>query len=207
MDSFFLSCYIQIMENTQNFLENYKCEGEKLKIYQYPAPVLSKVAAPVETFDDELRLLCKDMLYTMYNAPGIGLAAPQIGKSIRLFVMDVDFTPEQVANSDGSESTILTNFNPRIFINPIIKNSQGEIIYEEGCLSLPGLYEKIKRFETITIEYQNMYGEKCSLDADDILAICIQHENDHLDGKVFIDRLSLIKKNLLKKKFLKTKKK
>ena len=194
------------MENS-NFLENYEHVGENLQIFTYPAPVLKKVAEPVTEFNDELKKLCKDMLFTMYNAPGIGLAAPQVGKSIRLFVMDIDFDREEVTKADGSSEFKLSNFNPRIFINPVIKNKNGEILYEEGCLSVPGIYEEVKRAETITVDYQDMDGNNHSIDADELLSICIQHENDHLDGIVFLERLSMLKQNLLKKKFLKQKKK
>ncbi len=194
------------MENS-NFLEDYRLEGELLQIFTYPAPVLKKVAEPVVEFNDELRALCKDMLFTMYHAPGIGLAAPQIGKSIRLFVMDIDFDREEVTRADGSTDYTLSNFNPLVFINPVISNKHGEVLYEEGCLSVPGIYEEVKRAETITVEYQDMWGEKHSIDADELLSICIQHENDHLEGIVFLERLSMLKQNFLKKKFLKQKKK
>ena len=99
------------MENS-NILENYKHEGELLPILTYPAPVLKKVAEPVTEFDDELKKLAKDMLYTMYKAPGIGLAAPQVGKSIRMFVMDIDFDREEVTKADGTSEYNLSNFNP-----------------------------------------------------------------------------------------------
>lgn len=194
------------MENS-NFLDNYKLEGELLQIFTYPAPVLKKVAEPVTEFNDELRTLCKDMLFTMYHAPGIGLAAPQVGKSIRLFVMDIDYDREEVTRADGTVDHVLSNFNPLIFINPVISNTHGEVLYEEGCLSVPGIYEEVKRFESITVDYQDMYGEKQSINAEELLSICIQHENDHLEGIVFLERLSMLKQNLLKKKFLKKKKK
>ena len=194
------------MENS-NFLEDYKLEGELLQIFTYPAPVLKKVAEPITEFNDELRALCKDMLFTMYHAPGIGLAAPQVGKSISLFVMDIDFDREEVTRADGSTDHTLSNFNPLIFINPVISNKHGEVLYEEGCLSVPGIYEEVKRFETITVDYQDMWGKKQSIDADELLSICIQHENDHLEGIVFLERLSMLKQNFLKKKFLKKKKK
>jgi peptide deformylase len=194
------------MENS-NILENYKLEGELLQILTYPAPVLKKVAEPVTEFNEELKKLCKDMLFTMYQAPGIGLAAPQVGKSIRLFVMDIDFDREEVTKADDSVEYKLSNFNPRIFINPEIKNQDGEVLYEEGCLSVPGVYEDVKRAETITVDYQDLDGNKHSIDADELLSICIQHENDHLEGIIFLERLSMLKQNLLKKKFLKQKKK
>lgn len=194
------------MENT-NILENYKHEGELLQILTYPAPILKKVAEPVTEFNDELKTLCKNMLYTMYEAPGIGLAAPQVGKGIRLFVMDIDFDREEITKADDSIEYKLSNFNPMVFINPVIKNEEGEVLYEEGCLSVPGIYEDVKRFETITVEYQDLDGSNRSIEADELLSICIQHENDHLEGIVFLERLSMLKQNILKKKFLKQKKK
>ena len=141
----------EINQDNQNgrdpFLENYQMEGEQLKIYTYPANVLKKVAKPVENFDENLKTLVKNMLYTMYKAPGIGLAAPQVGESLRIFVMDVDFSREEVTRSDGSNEYQYKDMNPRVFINPVIKNKKGEVLYEEGCLSVPGIYEEVKRAE------------------------------------------------------------
>lgn len=188
------------------FLNEYKLEGEFLKIVKYPSPVLKKIAEPVTKFDDELVALCKNMLFTMYKAPGIGLAAPQVGKSIRLFVLDVDFDRSEVTRADGSLDYDYTDFNPLVFINPVFKNQSGELLYEEGCLSVPGIYEKVKRYEKISIEYYDLNGEQQSLDTESTLSVCIQHENDHLDGIVFLERLSMLKKNLLTKKYLKEKK-
>ena len=191
----------------ENFLENYKLEGNILPIFKYPAPVLKQVAKPVTEFNDELRTLIKDMLYTMYNAPGIGLAAPQVGHSIRLFVLDIWFDREEVTRPNGKTDYELSNFDPMVFINPVFKNKEGSIVHEEGCLSVPGVYEDVKRAEKVTVEYQDMYGNHLSLDADELFAICLQHENDHLDGIVFIERLSPLKKQLVEKKFLKSQKK
>lgn len=187
--------------------ENYQPSGEKLKIYTYPAGVLKKVAEPVSEFNEDLKKLCKDMLYTMYMAPGIGLAAPQVGVSKRIFVMDIDFNREEVTNSSGETEYRLSNFNPRILINPIIEKLEGEIIYEEGCLSVPGIYEEVSRTEKILVTYQDWDGKTHKLEAEGLLSVCLQHENDHLDGIVFLERLSFLKKNLLTKKFLKKKKK
>jgi peptide deformylase len=190
-----------------NLDQNYTPNGSELKIFTYPATVLKKVAAPVVNFDGELEQLCKDMLFTMYQAPGIGLAAPQVGKSLRLFVLDIDFDREEITAPDGSTEYRLSNFNPHVFINPVIKEIEGEILYEEGCLSVPGIYEEVKRTEHITVEYQDHTGAHKSLDAHGTLAVCIQHENDHLNGIVFLERLSMIKRNLLTKKYLKRQKK
>lgn len=195
------------MSQKINFLQNYQLEGEKLPIFTIPAPILKQKASIVTQFDDELRTLIKNMFFTMYNAPGIGLAAPQVGASLRLFVMDIDFNREEITKSDGSTLYELSNFNPQVFINPVFKLSEGEQIYEEGCLSVPGVYEDVSRFEHIIVEYFDMYGEPHSLEADGLLSVCIQHENDHLEGLVFLDRLSTLKRNFLKKKFLKTQKK
>lgn len=186
--------------------DSYEPSGEMLPIFTYPDPILSKVARPVTVFDETLKKLCLDMLYTMYKAPGIGLAAPQIGKSIRLFVMDTDYDREKIMLPNGDEEMRLSNFNPIILINPIIKDKQGEILYEEGCLSVPGIFEEVKRANDIIVDYQNTNGEHLTLNATELLAVCVQHENDHLDGVVFIERLSLMKKNLLKKKAIKNKK-
>ena len=120
--------------------------------------------------------------------------------------MDVDYDREKVLRSDGEEDYNLSNFNPFIFINPIIREKVGKISYEEGCLSLPGIYEEVERFEKITVDYQDLNGNKKTMDAKGLLSICIQHENDHLDGIVFIDHLSPLKKNLFKKKLIKEKK-
>jgi len=187
----------------EDILKNYELDGQELPIITYPDPVLTTKAVEVETFDDELRELCKNMIYTMYHAPGIGLAAPQVGISKRLFVIDVEY--KRTETSEDSDEYTLSNFEPMVFINPVIKKTIGETTYQEGCLSLPGIYEDVKRFEEITVEYQDMNGEKQTIDADELLSICIQHENDHLDGVVFIDRLSMLKRKFFKKKLLKAK--
>lgn len=193
------------MNTPVDFLESYKLEGEKLKVITYPAPVLKKKSVLVENFDPALKKLVKDMLFTMYLAPGIGLAAPQVGESLRVFVMDIDYKREKVTAADGKITSNLSKFNPMVFINPIIKKKKGEILYEEGCLSVPGVYEKVKRAEEIIVEYQDLNGESKTLEAHSTLSVCIQHENDHLDGIVFLERLSLMKRKLLTKKYLKHK--
>lgn len=192
---------------SENFLENYKLEGKLLEIFKYPAPVLKKVAKPVTEFNEELRSIVKDMLFTMYHAPGIGLAAPQVGVSLRFFVIDIWYDREKVTLHDGTEEYRLSNFQPKVFINPIFKSKEGEILYEEGCLSVPGIYEDVKRAELVTIEYQDLDGNKHTLEADELLSVCLQHENDHLDGVVFVERLSLLKRQLIIKKIQKKQKK
>lgn len=188
----------------EKILENYTLEGELLNIHTYPDPVLTTVATDVTEFGSDLKTLCKNMLYTMYNAPGIGLAAPQIGLSKRIFVIDTDYNREETSEDSGEYT--LSDFNPRIFINPKIINKEGEITYQEGCLSLPGIFEDVKRFESIEVEFQNTDGETHTITANELLSICIQHENDHLDGIVFIERLSNLKKSFFKKKLIKAKK-
>jgi peptide deformylase len=189
------------------YFENYKLEGKQLQIYTYPAPVLKKIAEPVTEFNEELKTIVKDMLYTMYHAPGIGLAAPQVGISKRFFVMDIGYEREEITKADGTTEWRLSNFEPMVVINPKFVNKTGEFLYEEGCLSVPGIYEEVKRAKLVTLEYQDLNGKTLSLEADELLSVCLQHENDHLDGIVFLERLSLIKKQLLEKKYLKNKKK
>lgn len=188
----------------EKILENYTLNGKLLDIKTYPDPVLTTKATEVTEFNQELENLCLDMLYTMYKSPGIGLAAPQIGLSKRLFVVDVDYNRTEI--EEDSDEYTLSDFNPRIFINPKFISREGEIIYQEGCLSLPGIFEDVKRFEKILIEYQDTKGHSHQLAADELLSICIQHENDHLDGIVFIERLSGLKRSFLRKKLIKAKK-
>ncbi len=187
--------------------KDFSPSGELLKIFTYPSPILKKVAKPVEDFNEDLKSLCLNMLYTMYKAPGIGLAAPQVGISERIFVMDIDYKREAVTRADGTNDYQLSHFNPMIFINPVIENKKGEILYQEGCLSVPGVYEDVKRAEEITVKFQDWDGNHHTIEASELLSVCIQHENDHLEGIVFLERLSMLKKNLLMKKFLKKKKK
>lgn len=195
------------MTTSNIYMENYTLDGENLKIFTYPAAVLKKVAEPVTEFNNELEELVKNMLHTMYQAPGIGLAAPQVGISKRLFVMDIDFDREEINKADGSTEYAYSNFNPLVIINPEFVDPQGEQIYEEGCLSVPGIYEKVTRAEKVKVKFQDIKGEHHEIDAEGLLAVCLQHENDHLDGIVFLERLSQLKQNFLKKKFLKNKKK
>lgn len=176
-----------------------------LTIHTYPDPILKKIAQPVgeNEFDQNLEELCHNMLYTMYQAPGIGLAAPQVGVSKRIFVMDISYEREE---AESGEIQIF-NQRPKIIINPEFISKDGEILYQEGCLSLPGLYEEIKRFEKIKIRYQNLDGSFSEEQVEGLESICMQHENDHLDGIVFIDYLGELKQAMAKKKLLKAKKK
>jgi peptide deformylase len=190
----------------KNFLDNYELEGEQLEIFKFPAPILKKKAAAVVTFDLELQTLVKNMLFTMYHAPGIGLAAPQVGASIRLFVLDIWYNREKITLADDSVEYRMDGFSPTVFINPVFKNKSGELIHEEGCLSVPGIYEDVKRAESVIMEFQDLNGDFHTIEADELLAVCLQHEFDHLEGVLFIERLSLLKRQFIQKKILKKQK-
>jgi peptide deformylase len=163
------------------------------EIITWPAPVLRQTAAPVAAVDDTVRRLMDDMLETMYAAPGIGLAAPQIGVSQRVIVMDVS------ARED--EAGALTNRQPYQMANPrLLWQSEEVSEYEEGCLSLPGALGVVARPAAIRVEYVDYQGQPQTLEASGILATCIQHEIDHLDGKLFIDYLSPLKRRMIERK-------
>lgn len=159
-----------------------------LEILEFPDPRLRTVAKPVETVDDELRKLIDDMFETMYAAPGIGLAATQVNVHKRLLVLDV--------SEDQSE--------PMVFINPEITpltEEQGS--YSEGCLSVPGFYEDVERPARVKINALDRDGKAFEIVAEDLLAVCIQHEIDHLDGKLFVDYVSRLKRDRIRKKLQK----
>ena len=158
-----------------------------LKILHYPDPRLHTVAEPVAKITDEIRQLAADMAETMYAAPGIGLAATQIDRHIRLLVVDISEEKNQ----------LLTLINPRIV------QKEGEIVHEEGCLSVPGIYDNVTRAEHIRVRAMNLASEIADLDAHGLRAVCIQHEIDHLDGKVFVEYLSRLKQSRIKHKLTK----
>lgn len=168
-----------------------------LEILTYPDPRLAKKSEPVTKFDSELKKLCEDMLETMYQAPGIGLAAPQVNVHKQVVVIDIDY------DSSEDEPPVLTNKLPRIFINAKIIKKEGEILFKEGCLSVPGEYEEVERAEKVVVEYQDTEGKNHTLEADGLLAVALQHELDHLDGRLFIDRLSFVKSRSIKKRIKK----
>jgi peptide deformylase len=168
-----------------------------LKILTYPDPRLAKKSEAVKKFGPELERTCADMLETMYKAPGIGLAAPQVDIHKKIVVIDIDY------DSSEDEPPVLTNQNPRVFINARILKKEGEILFKEGCLSIPGEYEEVQRAERVTVEFQDLHGEKHTLDAEGLLAVAIQHELDHLEGRLFIDRLSFVKSRSIKRKIKK----
>jgi len=156
----------------------------KLTILEFPDPRLRKKAVRVDHVDDELRALIDDMFETMYAAPGIGLAATQVDVHRRLLVADV--------SSDKSA--------PHVFINPVIVEKDGVTVTEEGCLSVPGYYEEVKRAEHIRVRYLDRDGRACEDELEGLLAVCVQHEIDHLDGKLFVDYLSEAKRSRIRKK-------
>jgi peptide deformylase len=172
-----------------------------LRIYETPDPVLRQISSPVEKVDDELRALVADMFETMYEAPGIGLAAVQVGVPKRLLVMDL----QEPENPDDPESPVVKE--PRVFINPeILSHSDQEVPYLEGCLSVPDQYAEVMRPDRIRARWLDEQGEKHEEDLDGLLAVCLQHEMDHLEGVLFIDHLSKLKRDMVLKKLAKTRK-
>lgn len=161
------------------------------EILEYPDPRLREVGKPVEAITDEIRTLVEDMAETMYAAPGCGLAATQLGIPLRIFVIDT------AGEDEPSEL--------RVFINPEILNADGTQIWNEGCLSFPGATEEIKRAERVRVRAQDVSGKWFELEADGLLAVAVQHENDHLNGVLMIDKLSPLKKRMIGKKLAKRK--
>jgi len=161
----------------------------KLTILEFPDPRLRKKAVPVETVDNELRTLIDDMFETMYAAPGIGLAATQVDVHRRLLVADVS------SNGDA----------PHALINPVIVEKDGVQVSEEGCLSVPGYYEEVERAEHIKVRYLDRDGNEAESEMEGLLAVCVQHEIDHLDGKLFVDYISEAKRSRIRKRLLRDK--
>ena len=155
-----------------------------LEILEFPDPRLRKQAQPVEVFDAGLKQLVADMLETMYQAPGIGLAATQVDVHRQLVVLDVS------ENKD----------RPLVLVNPRILSKEGAQVYQEGCLSVPGIFADVERALSIRVAAQDVDGKPFELEADDLLAVCIQHELDHLHGKVFVDYLSPLKREMVRKR-------
>lgn len=158
-----------------------------LDILVYPDPRLRQVAEPVETFDNDLHRLIDDMAETMYRAPGIGLAAVQVNAPQRVVVMDISEQRNEL----------------REFVNPRVVQQEGTLESEEGCLSVPDIYAPVTRAEQVVVEAQDRNGKPFTLNAEGLLAVCIQHEIDHLDGKVFVDYLSRLKRERIKKRLIK----
>ena len=162
----------------------------KLNILEFPDPRLTTVASDVETFDEALKILVQDMTETMYSANGIGLAATQVDVHKRLLVLDVSENQDQ----------------PLVYINPQILSRSGEQDHEEGCLSVPGIYASVTRAEIITIKAQDLEGNFFEEQLEGLHAVCIQHEMDHLIGRLFVDYLSPLKRNMVRKKLEKQRK-
>ncbi len=159
-------------------------------ILHYPDKRLREPGRHVTEFGPALAQLVEDMAETMYAAPGVGLAAPQIGESVRLFIVDV-------ATGDDDPSDL------RVFVNPEILERDGVQVWEEGCLSFPGIHEEIERAERVKVRAQDATGAVFELEADGLLAVAIQHENDHLDGKLMVDHLGLIRRRLVHRSMVK----
>lgn len=162
-----------------------------LPIVKYPDPRLKQAALPVKVVDDDVRKLVDDMAETMYAAPGVGLAANQVGVLLRVFVIDT--------SSEDEPSEL------RVFVNPEILETSGTQLWEEGCLSFPGVTEEIRRAEHVRVRALDRDGKPFELSAEGLLAVAIQHENDHLNGVVMLDKLSAVRKRLLGRKLAKAK--
>lgn len=162
----------------------------KLNILEFPDPRLTKVAKDIKDFDDELKNLVEDMTETMYSANGIGLAATQVNVHKRLLVLDISENHDQ----------------PRVYINPQIVDESGEQTLEEGCLSVPGIYANVKRAENVTVRAQDIDGNSFEEQLEGLHAVCIQHEMDHLMGRLFVDYLSPLKRKMVRRKLEKQRK-
>ena len=158
------------------------------QVLKFPDKRLREVSKPIAEVTDEVRQLAADLLEVMYDEPGIGLAAPQVGEAIRLVVVDTQWTQE------GAER------DPLILLNPEIQNPEGSIVWKEGCLSVPDFEADVERAETVRLCAQDLEGSEIAIDATELQAVCFQHEVDHLDGVLFIDRISRLKRNLYVKR-------
>ncbi|MDN3645968.1 peptide deformylase [Pontixanthobacter aestiaquae] len=186
------------------------------EILEVPDPRLKTVSTPVTTFDDELKVLVEDMFETMYDAPGIGLAAIQVGVPKRVLVIDLqepdmDAEPEECGHDHGDGEGAHKHYppkkDPRVFINPEILDPAEQLAtYQEGCLSVPEIYADVDRPETCKVRYQDLDGNTHEEKLDGLMATCIQHEMDHLEGILFIDHLSRLKKQMALKKLNKLRK-
>ncbi len=186
----------------------------KLKIYTFPDVVLTQKAKPIARVEKAHRKLADDMLETMYDAPGIGLAANQVGILERILVLDVEYDYEELEDellipSDAPKDaevfgrSLVWRRKPIVLINPVIVRTEGKTAISEGCLSVPEYTAEVPRAKKLSLKYQDLDGLEQTLDADELFAVAIQHEIDHLDGKLFIDRLSPLKKEMAQKKLRK----
>lgn len=179
-----------VVQQTSKFDQEHKTSMALLEILHFPDSRLRLKAQPVARVDDNVRQVVKDMFETMYDAPGIGLAATQVNIQQQIIVIDVSEHKDQ----------------PLCLINPQIISADGSEQMQEGCLSVPGYFENVTRAETITVQALNEHGESFELAAEELLAVCIQHEMDHLEGKLFVDYLSPLKRQRIKSKLLKMEK-
>lgn len=172
----------------------------KLTILTFPDPRLREISQPVAEFGPALKKLAEDMLETMYDAKGIGLAAPQVGELKRLLVIDTRPRDEKGRRYKYDDMTELEKAIPQplILVNPVIVKGEGKTTFDEGCLSIPGYYETVERFMTVTIRYQDLDGNTHEVTSDGLLGICMQHEMDHLEGTLFVDHLSFLKGKRIK---------
>ena len=170
-------------------------------IYETPDPVLRQISTPVEALDRAIRTLIADMFETMYDGPGIGLSAVQVGVPRRLLVMDL----QEPADPEDPESPVVKD--PRVFINPqILAHSDHAVPYTEGCLSVPDQYAEVMRPDQVRARWMDEHGQTHEKDLDGLLAVCLQHEMDHLEGVLFIDHLSKLKRDMVLKKLAKQRK-
>jgi len=154
------------------------------EVLKFPDKRLREVSEPVAEIDDEIRALAQDMLDVMYDEPGIGLAAPQVGVAVRLVVVDTEWTAEDAER------------NPLVLVNPELHDAEGKITWTEGCLSVPDFEAEVERAERVRLKATDLDGKEIVIDAEGLQAVCFQHEIDHLDGTLFIDRISRLKRNL-----------
>ncbi len=178
----------------------------KLEILTYPNPVLREVSEPVKEFGPELKKFADDMLETMYEANGIGLAAIQVGRLIQMLVIDIRSRDAQSIEEINEDLTELERkiTQPLVLINPEIVQGWGKTTFDEGCLSVPSFFETVERFEKVEIQAQDVNGKEIRFTTDGLLAICIQHEMDHLKGMLFIDHISFTKSNKIKNQIKKS---
>lgn len=174
-----------------------------LDVLRFPDPRLRKKAKPIEKLTPELKTLAENMLETMYEFNGIGLAATQVGQEVRLLVMDTRPKENGRYKTEDFTELELTVKQPVVIFNPEIVATEGETTFDEGCLSVPGYFETVSRYDYVEVRGLDEKGEPLVIKTDGLLSICLQHEMDHLDGKLFIDRLSIIRGNRLKNKIKK----
>ena len=175
------------VDSARNYFYDQAIYMSLLPILRFPDPRLKTVAAPIDVIDDDIRRLARDMAETMYEAPGIGLAATQVDVHRQIIVIDASETRDQLL----------------VLINPRLAESEGGQVCEEGCLSVPGIYDKVERAEHVVVRYLDVDGKDQSISADGLLAVCLQHEMDHLQGRVFVEHLSLLKQMRIKAKLAK----